>query len=126
MPSKPRGAAGEPVAIDSEAVQPSNAQGLPPPSTQGMYMEREDCWTKLIKSLENFLQQEPEGPHRENIIACLHFAREHGYPEDPYCLWAVDGIARCMKVLEFIEITSRDRDRMRNAFSCVGGIRWLY
>ncbi|KAK2605638.1 hypothetical protein N8I77_008463 [Diaporthe amygdali] len=126
MPSKPRGAAGEPVAIDSEAVQPSNAQGLPPPSTQGMTMEIEKCWTLLIKGLENSIEKEPEGPRRENIIACLHFAQEHGYPEDPYCLWAIDGVARCMEAVEFIKTFGRNQDHMRHAFSCVGGRRWLY
>lgn len=120
MPSKPRGAAGEPVATDGEAVQPSNAKTLPPPSTEGMHKEEERCWTKLIKSLEWFIEQEPdEGPRRENIIACLHFAREHGYPEDPYCLWAVDGVARCMEVLEHIKITSSDRDYFRHSFATV-------
>lgn len=146
MPSKPRGAAGEPVAIDGEAVQPSNAQGLPPPSTQGMHKEIEKCWTSLVKRLENSIGREPEGPRRENIIACLHFAREHGYPEDPYCLWAVDGVARCMDAQDFISISSRDRDHMQHSFACVswgiyvyllptkihanlfqlGGRRWLY
>lgn len=122
MPSKPRSTAGEPV----EAVQSSSIQGLPPPITKGMHKEVEKCWTKLIKSLENFLEEEPEGPRRENILACLYFAQEHGYPEDPYCLWAVDGVARCMDVKEFIKISSQDWAQMQHAFSCLGGERWLY
>lgn len=119
MPSKPRGAAAEPVALDSEAAQPSNALGLPPPSTKGMSKEIEECWILMIKGLEISIEGEPEGPLRENKITCLQFVREHGYPEGPYCLWAVDGVARCMDALEFIEISSRNQEHMRHAFSCV-------
>lgn len=51
MPPKPRGAAGEPVAIGSEAVQPPDAQGLPPPRTEGMTTEIEKIWEFMIKGL---------------------------------------------------------------------------
>lgn len=117
MPSKPRSTAREPV----EAVQPSGTQGLPPPSTEGVHKEVEACWAKLIESLEAFLEEEPEGPRRENILACLRFAQEHGYPEDPYCLWAVDGVARCMEGDEFIKIahSSENRAQLPHTFSCV-------
>lgn len=104
-----------------EAAQPSSTQGLPPPSTEGMHKEAEECWTKLIKSLEGRAEREPEGPLRENILACLHFAQEHGYPEDPYCLWAVDGVARCMEWGEFIRTAHcpQNQAKMEHVYSCV-------
>lgn len=127
MPSKPRGAAGaEPIAADSNAFQPSNTQDLPPPSTEGMSKEREDCWELLIKGLEDSIEKEPEGPRRENIIACLNFAREHGYPEESYCLWAVDGVARCMERNERIKYASRNQEHVRDAVSYVSCGIYVY
>lgn len=86
MPSKPRGAAAEPVAIDSEAAQPLNPLSLPTPSTEGMHNEIEECWTSMIKGLEISIEKELEGPRRENRIACLRFVREHGYPGPVLCM----------------------------------------
>lgn len=74
----------------------------------------------MINKLEWFLEAEPEGPRRENIVACLHFVQEHGYVEEPNCLWAIDGVARCMDKFEYISIASRDRENYaRHAFATV-------
>ncbi|KAI3391070.1 hypothetical protein diail_8056 [Diaporthe ilicicola] len=126
MPSKARGAAGaEPIAIDSQAVPPSFIQGLPPQSTEEMTKEVEACWTLLVKGMEGTVEEEPDGPRRENLIACLNFAREHGYPEEMYCLWAVDGVARCMDSDEFQKTFRRNVEHMRYAWSFIAGPRWL-
>lgn len=119
MPSKPRGAAAEPVAIDSEAAQPLNTLSLPTPSTEGMHKEIEEYWTSMIKGLKISIEKELEGPRRENRMACLQFVRENGYSEGRYCVWAVDGVARCMDVFDFVDIANNNLEHMRHAFSCV-------
>lgn len=88
-----------------------------------MSKEREDCSSLLIRGLEDSIEKEPEGPRRENIIACLHFAREHGYPEEPYVLCAVDGVARCIDRGEFIKYSSRNRDQ-ENIRYAVSYVSW--
>lgn len=80
----------------------------------------------MIERLEWFLEAAPEGPRRENIVACLHFAREHGYPEEPYCLWAIDGVARCIHNSEYIRLSSGNYwgESVRHSFATVSwGIR---
>lgn len=80
----------------------------------------------MIKGLEKSIEYEPEGPRRENEIAYLHFAQVHGYPEDPYCLRAVDDVARCMDALEVIKIFAHNKEHMQYALSCVSCRSYVY